>query len=209
MITMFVKINTLYSAIIVMVQTTEYCNNTDIATSTAFLLVCIFIGIFSEVVYFLNAWATNKHNSKLYSTLVTFRLISMMTCLPLYLLADYNRQPLDCAFGCDTFTLNMTANAIACNNVVNESVRLGFTSVSLIFIATIPIVYFILNQKAREEFTEIGSAMKYKLEEIDLPDVGAAIKDTVTDMGGAVKDKMDDLAWGDKEKLDDIKPLVT
>ena len=208
MITMFVKINTLYSAIIGMVQTTEYCSNTDIAASTTFLLVCIFIGIFSEVVYFLNAWATNKHNSKLYSTLVTFGLISMMICLPLYLLAD-NRQPLDCAFGCDTFsdTFNTTANAIACNNVVNESVRLGFTSVSLIFIATIPIVYFILNQKARDEFTEIGSAMKYKLEEIDLPDVGAAIKDTVTDIdvGGAVNDFGETL----KEKLDDINPLVT
>ncbi len=205
MITIFVKINTVYSAVVVMVQTTEYCNSTDIATSTTFLLFCIFIGIFSEVVYFLTAMTTNKDNNKLYSILVTFGFISMMICLPLYLLAD-NRQPLDCAFGCDTFTFNTTANAATCNSVANEGVRLGFITVSLIFIATIPVVYFILNQNARDELTQIHSEIKQKItEEFNISKVGVAIKDTVTNLGRAAKDKLDDLGETIEEAIDDVK----
>lgn len=192
MITMFVKINTLYSAITGLVQSMEFCNATDIATSTTFLIVCIFIGIFAEVVYFLNARNTNKDDSKLYTGLVTFGLISMMICLPLYLLAD-NRQPLDCAFGCDTFATNTTINDITCQSVANEGLRLAFSGVSLLFIGTIPIIYFFLNRTAREDFTEVGSKIKKTMEEIEIEDVGEALKDKMEDLEEAVKDKMEDL----------------
>lgn len=192
MITMFVKINTLYSAIVSMVQSAEFCNNTDVATSTTFLLVCIIIGFFAEVVYFMNARATNKDNSKLYTGLVSFTFAAMLLCLPLYLLAD-NRQPLDCAFGCDTFALNLGLNALSCNSLANEGVRIGFTTLALIFIGTIPIIFFILNRKAREEFTEIGSALKEKMDDMEMPEIGGAIKETITDMGEAVKDKMEEI----------------
>ncbi len=190
MITMFVKINTLYSAIVSMVQSEEFCNNTDIATSTTFLLVCIIIGIFAEVVYFMNARVTNKDNSKLYIGLISFTFASMLLCLPLYLLAD-NRQPLDCAFGCDTVASNQTLNIVSCNALPNEAVRVGFTALALVFIGTIPIIFFFLNRKAREEVTEIGSALKKKIDVIEIPEVGGAIKETITDFGGAMKNKME------------------
>ncbi len=187
MITMFVKINTLYSAIVSMVQSTEFCNNTEIATSTTFLLVCIILGFFAEVVYFMNARVTNKDNSKLYTGLVSFTFAAMLLCLPLYLLAD-NRQPLNCAFGCDTFASDLTLNDLSCNTIANEAVRIGFTALALIFIGTIPIIFFFLNRKARDEFTEIGSAFK---EKIEMPEVGGVIKETITDLGETVKDKME------------------
>ena len=202
MITMFVKINAVYSVVVSMVQSEGFCNTTDIATSTTLLLFCIIVGIFAEVVYFLNARATNKNNSKLYTGLISFTFVSMLFCFPLYLLAD-NRQPLDCAFGCDTFIFNQplnivssnqTLNVPSCNILGNEAVRVGFAAVSLIFIGTIPIIFFFLNHEAREEVTEVRLALKKKMNEIEMLEFKEAIKGTIHDFGETMKKRRKTLA---------------
>ena len=197
MITMFVKINAVYSVVVSMVQSEGFCNTTDIATSTTLLLFCIIVGIFAEVVYFLNARATNKNNSKLYTGLISFTFVSMLFCFPLYLLAD-NRQPLDCAFGCDTFASNQTLNIVSsnqtsntpfCNNSANEALRFTFTVLALVFIGTIPIIFFFLNHQAREEVTEVRLALKKKMNDIEMSEFREAIKETIHDFGGVVTKK--------------------
>ncbi len=150
MITIFVKLDTLYSAIVVMVQSREFCNRSDITSSSAFLAVCVLTGIFAEVSYFLYALTSNEYSERVFTGLVTIGLIVLVCCLPLYLLAD-NRQPLDCAFGCDTYAANTTANALACNRTSNGSVRLGFTALSFIVISVFSLVFFVCDRTAQEE----------------------------------------------------------
>ena len=151
MITVLVKLDTLYSAVVVMVESRDFCSRTDIATSASFISICILIGVGAEVVYCLYAQTTNEDGKKLFACLTTTGLLSVILCFPLYILAD-NHQPLDCAFGCDRFAANTTMNDLNCRQTVNSSVRLGFTVLTFILVTTFSLIYFICNFRAREEY---------------------------------------------------------
>lgn len=150
MITIFVKLDTLYSAILVMVEPSAFCDTINVGNITAFLVVCILTGIIAQLAYFLFALTTNEYGENVFKVVVGIAFVGLIFCLPLYLLAD-NRQPFDCAFGCDMFADNITANALSCNSTLNGSVRLGFTVLSFILITVLSLVFFVCNRKARDE----------------------------------------------------------
>ncbi len=150
MITILVKLDTLYSAISVMVESNEFCNTRNVGNITAFLVFCILTGILSQLAYFLYALTTNDYSERVFKVVVSVAFVGLIFCLPLYLLAD-NRQPFDCAFGCDSFADNITANALSCNSTLNSSVRLGFTVLCFSLIAVLSLSFFICNHKARDE----------------------------------------------------------
>ena len=141
LITMFIKINTIYSAIVGMTQSTDFCSSTEVAraASSVFLSVCVLLGFASELIHSFYALDTNLKSNKEYidksfNQLVTIGMILIVTiCLPFYLLAD-NFQPLDCAFSCDTIVANATISTTTCNRTANSGVRLGFTLTTLIIV---------------------------------------------------------------------------
>ncbi len=146
MITILVKMDTLYSAIVEMVQSDEFCSSTDLVSSVAFLTVCISVGIGVEMIFYNFAQMSNKDDEdKLYTGLVRFGLVAMIICLPLYLLSD-NRQPLDCFFGCDEFALpcNTSFEDIHrdCHTNGNDGTRFVFVVTAFILISTTSSLYF-------------------------------------------------------------------
>ena len=63
LITMFIKINTVYSAIVGMTQSTDFCSSTEVAASSVFLSICVLLGIASELI---DALDTNLKSNKEY-----------------------------------------------------------------------------------------------------------------------------------------------
>ncbi len=152
MITIIVTMDTLFSAVAVMVESPDFCSRSDIGTSVSFVIACIAVGCFAETIYWLYALHTNKEKNKSFTVLVTISFIVLIFCFPLYILAD-NHQPLDCAFGCDTFAANMTSN-LNCNVVANATTRFFFTVVTFILIAIISPIFFYC-QKRNAKVVEI------------------------------------------------------
>ena len=144
LITMFIKINTIYSAIVGMTQSTDLCSSTEVAASSVFLSVCVLLGVASELIDALdtNLKSNKEYIDKSFNQLVTIGMILIVTiCLPFYLLVD-NFQPLDCAFSCDTIVANATISTTTCNRTANSGVRLGFTLTTLIIVLIFSSVYF-------------------------------------------------------------------
>ena len=166
MVTMFVKIDTLYSAIVGIIQSPEFCSTRDIAFSSIFLAVCLIVGISAELIYYSHALTTNEKSEKTYVALVSLGMVVMVICLPLYLLAD-NSQPLDCAFGCDTVAANTTINDITCDQVANSSVRLGFTVATFLPLAPIAFIYFMKNRKVLKALKEHQQNAAEMLEDVN------------------------------------------
>lgn len=147
MITVLVKMDILYSAIVEMVQSDEFCSPTDFASSVAFFTVCILVGIGVEIIFYNFSLMSNKKDDedRLYSKLVGFGLVAMLICLPLYLLSD-NRQPLDCVFGCDNFALPCNASFEEihknCHTNANDGTRFAFIVIAFALISTTSVLYF-------------------------------------------------------------------
>ena len=143
MITIFLKIDTLYSAVLVMAVSPEFCSEPDIAVSVSFMIVCVVVGLTAEIIYFIYALTgyANREKDKVFYGLVIVGFILIIICFPLYMMAD-NHQPLDCAFGCDSFAVNTTVNDVMCNQTANSAVRLTFNSVSFIFVLVLSVIFF-------------------------------------------------------------------
>lgn len=154
MVTMFIKIDLFYSAIVGMVQAPGFCSTRDIGISTVFFFFCVILGVSAELIYYGYALSSNEKKDKVFTKLVSLSMVVMVVCLPLYLLAD-NRQPLDCAFGCDTFAANVTINSITCDQAANSAVRLLFTLITFIPLAPIIFVLFFKNHRAMVKNTKL------------------------------------------------------
>ena len=126
MIIVIIKIDAIYTAVAVMAQSDEFCSTSDVSLGSSFVVICFFAGLFAMVVNCIYSCVKLKEINKTI-TLVFFLLLF---CFPMYLLAD-NQQPIDCAFGCDTFAANTTLNDISCDMMGNAILRIGFMVVSL------------------------------------------------------------------------------
>ena len=146
MITVMVKIDTLYSAVVVMVESPEFCSASDIGVSVSFIVVCAIVGFIAEIIYFIYALYANEDENMVFCSLAIFGLILIIICFPLYILAD-NHQPLDCAFGCDSFAANTTINDLTCSQIANSGTRLGFTCVTFLSVSALSLVYFSCSAK--------------------------------------------------------------
>ena len=69
LITMFIKINTVYSAIVGMTQSTDFCSSTEVAASSVFLSNCVLLGIASELI---DALDTNLKSNKEYRIYIIY-----------------------------------------------------------------------------------------------------------------------------------------
>lgn len=150
MLTVFLKIDTLYSAVVVKATSQDFCDKSDIAVSISLMIVCVIVGLIAETVYFIYALDADKEKDKTFRGLVIFGFIVVTISFPLYILAD-NHQPLDCAFGCDRFAANTTINDVMCNQAANSGVRLSFNSVSFVFITAVSVIFFSCKARYHEK----------------------------------------------------------
>ena len=156
MIGMIVKIDTLYSAVVGMAKSPELCSKSDIGVSVAFFVICVVTGIVEEIMYCVYALALK---GKVENSLRVFRIPTMVAfilviiCFPLYILAD-NNQPLDCAFECESLSLNAT---ITCNLNVEGGIRLASNCFILVAITLVALYFFLRNaMEKRKSYTELG-----------------------------------------------------
>lgn len=145
------KVDALFTVVAIMAQTTDFCSKTDLSISIAFFIICVIIGSALMVVYCIfsmNKLKEDGHDD--WSWIVPLAFIILVICFPMYVLAD-NLQPLDCAWGCDSFATNETLNVIGCNTVGNSALRLGFTLVTFIAVLVLSLLLFCCRSNTKGE----------------------------------------------------------
>lgn len=139
MLALLVRIDSIFTIIAVMTQTTAYCGLTDRSLGWSFFVICCIAGIAGLIISSMYAaYKVDKEHSvrslpAMSATLVLV-VILLSISLSLYILAD-NQQPLDCVWGCDSYTDNTTVavatgTGIECNMKANSGTRLGFMTVT-------------------------------------------------------------------------------
>ena len=163
LITLFVKIDILYTTIAIMTQTSEFCSHTDMALSIAFVVLCLVAGIAFMVIDFFYActiiYKHDEDNIGLGSCVMIPSCVLLALSLCMYLITD-NEQPLDCGFGCDTFAANQTMNEISCNVTANSGVRLGFMLVATGIVATLAVIWIIIGLCTEQKVDVIDGTVK-------------------------------------------------
>jgi len=149
MVAVFIKIDALYSAVTVMVESSEFCSRGDVISTNLFFILCMALGATTEGIYYFYVYRTNRFGSKFFKISITVGLVVLIICFPLYILSD-NHQPLDCPFGCDRFASNLTLNALNCQERANASVRLAFAILAFVSVAALSLFYFIGDWTAKE-----------------------------------------------------------
>ena len=162
MFTTILKVDALFTVVAMMLQTTGCCSKMDQAVSAIFLVICVVVGIIVMIVHGVTSHHSIKDKKSKYKFIVPFSCILLVIIAPIYMLAD-NHQPLDCAFGCDTFATfasnlecdtfasNQTRNETGCNKVGNSGLRLGLISVPLLTVSILSIVLFSLRDKTKAD----------------------------------------------------------
>lgn len=134
MVVLFVIFDALYNTVIAAAgDTGTTCDTEAIAVDVAFLVILVLVGVLFVTINFLFAL---KKSEKSMRHLIYITYIVVLFSLPLFLFAN-NRQPMDCAFGCDSLGRNSTFSESSCNAVAASGVRLGifiilFTGISMI-----------------------------------------------------------------------------
>lgn len=148
MITTIIKVDALFTVVAIMAQTTEFCGNVDLSISVAFLVISLVVGIALMIFYSYVSYKSIK--DKEWGWIVPLACVLLVIMFPMYVLAD-NLQPLDCAFGCDTFAFNQTQNEIGCDEVGNSALRLGLTIVAFGTVSTLSLVFFCCRDNTEKE----------------------------------------------------------
>ena len=143
MITTILKIDAVFTVVAIMAQTTDFCSTTDKSISLAFLIICILVGIVLMIVYCTSSAIelSDDSDTEDWFWFAPFAFVILAISFPMYVLAD-NAQPLDCAWGCDSFASNLTINDLTCDNVGNSAIRLGFTLVTALTVGILSLVLF-------------------------------------------------------------------
>lgn len=161
MITVFAKVDTVFTAVVIMAQTDDFCSTTEKAISRGFLTLCVLVGVGLMCFYcFLSMikFYRDADGFKGKCSYLVVLLVLLIICFPIYLLAD-NFQPLDCDWGCDSFVTNGTLGALGCDAVGISRLRLGFSTatflvVALIFTPTILILFRLTTEEENKEENE-------------------------------------------------------
>ncbi len=152
MIVTIVKIDALYTVVATMAQSGEFCSRDDLAVSVSFLILSFVIGVSFMLAYCLLSTKQLRDDEEThkYSFLVPLALITLSISFPVYMVTD-NEQPLDCAFGCDSFATNQTLNDVSCNEVSNSAFRLGLSIVVFVTISTLTLMLFCCRTHTKAE----------------------------------------------------------
>lgn len=139
MTTTILKVDTLFTVVAIMAQTTDFCGVIDRSISIAFLVISVVVGTTLMTVY--GVFSYKKIDNRQYAFIAPLVCVFLLIAFPLYILAD-NLQPLDCAFGCDSFASNQTRNSIGCDEVGNSALRLGFSFAAFLIVSILSIILF-------------------------------------------------------------------
>ena len=126
-ILVIVGLDALFTLVVVAVmdQTYKFC---ETFTIVGFIFVLVVMVFYSLHLY------RKRDNMKCMTVVEPFML--SVLCLPMYMLAD-NKQPLDCAFGCDTPTANMTEHEMDCNVTANAISRISLMLATVLFVVSL------------------------------------------------------------------------
>lgn len=160
MMTTILKIDALFTVVAIMAQTTDFCSTTDVTISVSFFVICIVVGVSVMVVYCtIAAMELNSDSDTekwFWIPPVTF--VALLLCFPMYVLAD-NLQPLDCAWGCDSFATDIGNTTLTrCNTVGNSALRLGFTLTTFLVVGSLSLVLFCCRHNTKNEGVDGASA---------------------------------------------------
>lgn len=144
MIAMLVRIDTVFTVIAIMAQTTEFCSLTDRSLGWSFFVICTIIGVAAIIISSIYAaykidQKKSVENAPAMSGIMISAVILLSISLPLYILSD-NQQPIDCVWGCDSYATDNTTMIVAadmgisCNMNANSGMRLGFMSLTGILV---------------------------------------------------------------------------
>lgn len=139
LMTTMLKVDALFTVVAVMAQTTDFCGTIDLSISIAFLIISVVVGI--VLMFFYGLFSYKSIDDKQFKFIVPVAFILVLIAFPMYILAD-NLQPLDCAFGCDSFASNLTQNDLGCNEVANSALRLCFTLAAFLIVFMLSIILF-------------------------------------------------------------------
>lgn len=151
MISVVIKIDALYTAIAIMVQTDEFCKRTEMRRTemrqTEMTLSIIFVTLtciagVSSVMAYAKLTLTHdfKHEKEACCKIATAAGM-LIPCIITYMLAD-NSQPLGSAFGCDLQAADdITMNEMSCNVIGNSGLRVGLMSFNVIVVMIIIILF--------------------------------------------------------------------
>lgn len=144
MITTFIKLDALYTALAIMTQTSDFCSKNDLSI----LVISLIVGIALMFGYciFSRPWCYYDERKWIMPLTFTFLII----LFPMYLLAD-NLQPLDCAFGRDSFAFNQTQGAIGCDEAGSSILRLCFAMVTFIAVSVLSLILLCCRYSPRGE----------------------------------------------------------
>lgn len=146
MLAVILKTDALFTVVVsAATQTTDFCSSrTDVQTSVAFFAISILVGVLAMTVFCIITTLQFKQNpnSKDWHWIVPFTYLILVVCFPLFVLSD-NPQPLDCAWGCDSFIRNVTLNNERnCNIASNAAMRLGFSVVAFLSIVSVLLLLY-------------------------------------------------------------------
>ena len=137
-ITMILKIDTLYSMVITMVESPDSCSDINIAVSTVFLGLLWIMGCIYGSIYIYRSVDETEIRKVKIATAIIIVCVSML-CLPFYLLVD-NNLPLDCVCRYDA---NMTVNSTQTFNMTHDTTNTCNQGVSIGRLVSIFIIFFI------------------------------------------------------------------
>lgn len=158
-----VKVESAYTTFAIIAQTSAYCSPTELTLGSIFLFVCSIVGIIAIVkkVISMHDCTRLKKDKKSIDVLFVLSAIFVSVSLPLHLLGD-NRQPLDCAFGCDFNTTSLIQGVNIdvednCNVIVNSAVRLALIKVTALLLIPISLL-LISNGCLERKKNKVGSS---------------------------------------------------
>ena len=151
-ITVILKIDVLYSALVAMVESSQdMCSGASITLSTILIIVCILLGwLYMGVLWFV--LVVDDDPPIKYKPLVMLGFfVTIGLCFVVHILTD-NDLPIGCGFGCSAFETvgNVSIPVMNCNGTdigpccdqhSNSSVRLSFTLINLIVLLFISLLF--------------------------------------------------------------------
>ena len=161
-ITVIIKVDVLYSAVLVMVDTTN--DACTFASTYLLFLLCILVGMAYVFIKILVLWYDKKPAIN-YRRIVTVILIAIigLVCFPLHTLMN-NKLPLDCGFPCSEEIIMPAMNSSATDlplcsvQRVNNGLRLSVTLMNLLTLTFFSLLFgsaYLTNRFKKEDFKKL------------------------------------------------------
>lgn len=129
-----VKIDSIYTTLVIFVQTSDYCSPSEVSLSLILITTCSVLGIKAIIGKGIHRVRKGNGKTRLTKKHFTFAISLLVLVLPLYLFTD-NAQPLDCGFECDLLENNTTTMIQDVTTVVGGSCKMNANSITRLILA--------------------------------------------------------------------------